>query len=98
MRISVQNLTCYTIRRNLVSLFNSLHLSDTAIPLHLKSSPLSMVCLGQTWEICLHIVALETSLTNASLRNYCFIRLTTDNGLTGVGEAHLEWQERPTQT
>ena len=43
------------------------------------------------------IVALETFLTNAGLRNYCFIRLTTDTGLTGVGEASLEWQERTTE-
>jgi galactonate dehydratase len=40
------------------------------------------------------IVRLETFLTNAGLRNYLFLRLTTDSGLTGVGEASLEWQER----
>jgi galactonate dehydratase len=44
------------------------------------------------------IVALQTFLTNAGLRNYCFIRLTTDTGLTGVGEASLEWQELATRT
>jgi galactonate dehydratase len=27
------------------------------------------------------------------LRNYLFLRLTTDSGLTGIGEASLEWQE-----
>jgi galactonate dehydratase len=32
------------------------------------------------------------------LRNYLFIRLHTDNGLTGVGEASLEWQEKTVQT
>jgi galactonate dehydratase len=37
---------------------------------------------------------LETFLTNAGLRNYLFVRLTADNGLTGLGEASLEWQER----
>src|SRR5262245_40929508 len=31
-------------------------------------------------------------------RNYLFIRLRTDTGLTGVGEATLEWQERTVQT
>lgn len=46
----------------------------------------------------MRIVALETFLTNAGLRNYCFIRLTTDTGMTGVGEASLEWQERTTET
>ena len=46
----------------------------------------------------MRIVSLETFLTNAGLRNYCFIRLRTDTGLTGVGEASLEWQERTTQT
>ncbi|MBI3467322.1 MAG: mandelate racemase/muconate lactonizing enzyme family protein [Planctomycetes bacterium] len=33
-------------------------------------------------------------MTNAGLRNYLFVRLTTDTGLTGVGEASLEWQEK----
>jgi galactonate dehydratase len=40
------------------------------------------------------IKTLETFLTNAGLRNYLFVRLTTDTGLTGIGEASLEWQER----
>jgi galactonate dehydratase len=40
------------------------------------------------------IVRLETFLANAGLRNYLFVRLTTDSGLTGLGEATLEWQER----
>ena len=40
------------------------------------------------------ITRLETFLTQAGLRNYLFLRLTTDTGLTGVGEASLEWQER----
>lgn len=43
------------------------------------------------------IVRLETFLANAGLRNYLFVRLTTDTGLTGVGEASLEWQERAVQ-
>jgi len=41
---------------------------------------------------------LETFLTNAGLRNYLFVRLTTDDGITGVGEASLEWQEKTVQT
>jgi galactonate dehydratase len=40
------------------------------------------------------IVQVDTYLTHAGLRNYLFVELTTDNGLTGVGEASLEWQER----
>jgi galactonate dehydratase len=44
------------------------------------------------------IVRLETFLTNAGLRNYLFLRLTADNGLTGLGEASLEWQEQTVQT
>jgi galactonate dehydratase len=44
------------------------------------------------------IVRLETFLTNAGLRNYLFLRLTTDTGLTGLGEASLEWQEETVQT
>jgi galactonate dehydratase len=46
----------------------------------------------------LKIVGFETFLANAGLRNYLFIRLRTDTGLTGVGEATLEWQERTVQT
>lgn len=46
----------------------------------------------------MHIVKLETFLSNAGLRNYLFVRLTTDDGLTGIGEASLEWQERTVQT
>src|SRR6185295_17170026 len=44
------------------------------------------------------ITRLETFLTHAGLRNYLFVRLTTDTGLTGLGEATLEWQERTVQT
>jgi len=43
------------------------------------------------------ITCLETFLTHAGLRNYLFVRLTTDTGLTGLGEASLEWQERAVQ-
>ena len=44
------------------------------------------------------IVGFETFLANAGLRNYLFIRLRTDTGLTGIGEATLEWQEKTVQT
>ncbi|MBN2581144.1 MAG: mandelate racemase/muconate lactonizing enzyme family protein [Pirellulales bacterium] len=44
------------------------------------------------------VVKLETFLANAGLRNYLFVRLTTDTGLTGVGEASLEWQEKTVET
>jgi galactonate dehydratase len=44
------------------------------------------------------ITRFETFLANAGLRNYLFLRLTTDTGLTGIGEASLEWQERTVQT
>ncbi len=46
----------------------------------------------------MRIVGFETLIANAGLRNYLFIRLTTDTGLTGVGEATLEWQELTVQT
>ena len=45
----------------------------------------------------MRITRLETFLTNAGLRNYLFLCLTTDSGLTGLGEASLEWQERAVQ-
>ena len=44
------------------------------------------------------IVQLESLLANCGLRNYLFVRLTTDTGLTGIGEATLEWQELTVQT
>src|SRR5437660_7623023 len=44
------------------------------------------------------ITRFETFLANAGLRNYLFLRLTTDTGLTGIGEASLEWQEKTVQT
>jgi galactonate dehydratase len=44
------------------------------------------------------ITGFETFLANAGLRNYLFIRLRTDSGLTGVGEATLEWQEKTVET
>ena len=44
------------------------------------------------------ITGVETFLANAGLRNYLFIRLKTDGGLTGVGEASLEWREKTVET
>jgi galactonate dehydratase len=44
------------------------------------------------------ITKLETFLANAGLRNYLFLRLSTDRGIRGIGEASLEWQERTVQT
>jgi galactonate dehydratase len=44
------------------------------------------------------ITKLESFLVNCGLRNYLFVRLTADSGLTGLGEATLEWQEQTVQT
>lgn len=44
------------------------------------------------------VVRLETLMANAGLRNYLFVRLHTDTGLTGIGEASLEWQEKTVET
>ncbi|MEX2559500.1 MAG: mandelate racemase/muconate lactonizing enzyme family protein, partial [Pirellulales bacterium] len=44
------------------------------------------------------ITRLESFLANAGLRNYLFLRLTTDTGVRGLGEASLEWQEKTVQT
>jgi galactonate dehydratase len=44
------------------------------------------------------IAGLETFLANAGPRNYLFVRLRTDSGMTGIGEATLEWQEKAVQT
>src|SRR5215469_3859662 len=40
----------------------------------------------------------ETFLANAGLRNYLFLRLTTNTGIWGIGEASLEWQEKTVET
>lgn len=42
----------------------------------------------------MQIRTLETFVANAGQRNYLFVRLTTDTGQAGIGEATLEWQER----
>ncbi len=44
------------------------------------------------------ITRLQTFLANAGLRNYLFLRLQTDKGTTGIGEATLEWQEETVRT
>ena len=46
----------------------------------------------------MRITRLETLMANAGLRNYLFVRLHTDTGQTGLGEASLEWQEKTVQT
>ncbi len=49
-------------------------------------------------ERSMKITKIETFLTNSGLRNYLFLRLTTDTGLSGIGEASLEWQEKTVET
>lgn len=44
------------------------------------------------------IVKAESFLANAGLRNYLFVRITADNGLHGIGEASLEWQEKAVES
>ena len=44
------------------------------------------------------ITSLESFLANAGARNFLFVRLSTNTGLTGIGEATLEWQEKAVQT
>ncbi len=46
----------------------------------------------------MRITRFETFLTNSGLRNYLFLRLWTDSGLAGLGEASLEWQEQTVRT
>ena len=46
----------------------------------------------------MRITKFETFLVNGGLRNYLFVRLTTDTGVTGIGEATLEWQEQTVDT
>ena len=44
------------------------------------------------------IVRVETLMANCGLRNYLFVRLHTDDGRHGIGEATLEWQEQTVRT
>src|SRR5262245_21953856 len=44
------------------------------------------------------ITRLETFLANAGLRNYLLVGLRTDAGLSAIGEATLEWQEKTVET
>lgn len=44
------------------------------------------------------ITKLESFLANAGMRNFLFVRLRTDCGITGIGEASLEWQEQTVRT
>ena len=44
------------------------------------------------------ITKLKTFMANAGLRNYLFVQLVTDKGITGIGEASLEWQEKTVET
>jgi len=45
----------------------------------------------------MRILKLESFLCNAGLRNYLFLKLHTDEGIVGISEASLEWQEEATQ-
>jgi len=45
----------------------------------------------------MRITKLESFLCNAGLRNYLFLKLHTDEGIVGISEASLEWQEEATQ-
>jgi galactonate dehydratase len=45
----------------------------------------------------LRITRLESLPCNAGLRNYLFLKLHTDEGIVGISEASLEWQEEATQ-
>jgi galactonate dehydratase len=40
------------------------------------------------------IIDLKTFFVNAGLRNWLFVKLLTDEGIVGYGEASLEWQEK----
>lgn len=42
----------------------------------------------------MRITAIESIVVNAELRNWIFVKVTTDAGLIGWGEATLEWKTR----
>lgn len=41
----------------------------------------------------LRVVAVDTFLVDAAWRNYLFVKITTDQGIVGWGEATLGWKE-----
>ena len=40
------------------------------------------------------ISAIGTRVVNATMRNWVFVKVETDEGITGWGEASLEWKTR----
>ena len=42
----------------------------------------------------MRVTAVETIVVDARLRNWVFVKVTTDEGLAGWGEASLEWKTR----
>lgn len=46
----------------------------------------------------MRVIKLDTYMTNAGYRNYLFVRIETDDGISGIGEASLEWQEKTVET
>ena len=42
----------------------------------------------------MNITKLETFMVGAGIRNWLFLKLHTDSGIVGVGEASMEWRER----
>ncbi len=40
------------------------------------------------------ITAIGTIVVNATMRNWVFVKVETDAGITGWGEASLEWKTR----
>jgi galactonate dehydratase len=40
------------------------------------------------------IVSVSTVVVNAEMRNWVFVKLGTDEGLVGWGEATVEWKTR----
>jgi len=40
------------------------------------------------------ITALDTVVVNAEMRNWVFVKVSTDEGIVGWGEATVEWKTR----
>src|SRR5215831_10837887 len=63
-----------------------------------RRTSLALVVPCTLLESPMKITRLQTFLANAGLRNYLFLKLHTDKGITGIGEATLEWQEETVRT
>src|SRR5262249_38299750 len=63
-------------------------------PSHARSRLTGSRPIGTSGEGRMKIVAQKTFVANVSRTNFVFVKLYTDEGIEGVGEATLEWKTK----